>query len=161
LAPHSDIDPLVRTERTLQLYAQRAGQLGVVGDLWMYVEREMRSVQRDPTGQHRLQPTVAATGNGSVSVPEEPVVDEQHVCIGVDCRAHRGLTRIDRHRDAMYITRALDLETVQGARIVRNFRYAELSIEVFNQLVKLHPARVSRVDNRGVVFNTRMLKSAS
>src|SRR5690606_16831519 len=71
LAPHSDIDPLVRTERTLQLDAQRAGQLGVAADLWMHVEREMRGVQRDPTGQQRLQPTVAATGNGSVSVPEE------------------------------------------------------------------------------------------
>jgi hypothetical protein len=75
--------------------------------------------------------------DGFEAVPEQSVMNQKQIAFGANAGLDRGQAGIDRCRDLGHLSRALHLQPVQGARIVRHLRDPEITVQVRNNFVEV------------------------
>ena len=98
-------------EALLRLDAERLRKQRVVADLRMGVEREVIRGQRDVGFEERFQaPAHRPVDSARVAVPDEPMVDDQKLCVLLDGPLEQGQRRGHAAGDLGDLVGALDLQ---------------------------------------------------
>src|SRR3954471_22540086 len=141
MAPHSHGDPSVAAEPPLYPEPEPLGEHCIITDLWMNVERNVSSIERDVMIEQGGNSAVSATGERHVSVPEQPVVDQKE---------RRRLTRFQRSDDPVYgclrsihcrndtahLTAVFNLKAIYRIGLVRDLLDSEILVQVCHQVAK-------------------------
>jgi hypothetical protein len=106
-------------EPTLGLQAQHAGQLGVVAQFWMRIERQVISKQVDAMRQQQPQALAHPTRDATIlAAPKQAVVHHDGIGLGVNGRLYQGPASGHAADEQLHIAVALNLQAV-GAVIAK------------------------------------------
>jgi hypothetical protein len=89
------------------------------------IQRKVERIKTHSSFQESLDFPEAGPREGSEAVPEETVVDQKEVGPLLDGGPNGHFTGVDSHGQALDMVRPLDLESVQGMRIVRKSLHVE------------------------------------
>lgn len=97
---------------------QGAGELGVVAELGMGIERKMGAVNGEVVFEEEFEELVTLAGPGMGGTPEETVMDDEEIGAGVNGFADGGDGGIDGGGDFGDGAVVLDLESVDRTGVV-------------------------------------------
>lgn len=125
----SDRKILPEAERMRRLEAEGAEKERAVSDVWVSVQRQVGAVQGSAPAEKGLELSESAAGDPPLRVPEEAVVDKEELGPFGDCTVDDRLACVNRYGDPGNTGRALNLQTVQSARVVCIGRGAKQGIQ--------------------------------
>lgn len=105
---------IARFQRALHLHAQTPGQLHVVTDLGVHIQRQMICQQTHLMGEKRLQAALLAADHaGILALPEIPMVNQHQIGPGLDRRIQQRLAGSHATDDPPDFCTSFDLEAVR------------------------------------------------
>jgi hypothetical protein len=116
----ADRNCLVTSKTLRRAEPECARQKGVVPHLRVEIERKVRAVDGDIMLDQHLKAPVHRTSQCLGPRPEKPVMHDEKIRALVDGPLNGPLGCIDGHGNAPDRTLVLDLDAVEGARVVRH-----------------------------------------
>jgi hypothetical protein len=113
---------------------KRAGQLRVIAENGMNVEREVGAVDGEVVLERALEQAPASAGYWLEARPEESVMHNEKVYSALDGGVDRASGSIDRRSEFRDAAGILELQTVQSIRPVGDFTEAQMFVGVGNDL---------------------------
>jgi len=121
---------VIGSEIATNLDVEYTGKHGVVADVGMTVEGEVRGVERDVSFYQTRNPAIGGTNERPETTPKQPMVNEETVGVLLGRLADRGLTEIDGCGEAADLAGVAHLQPIQRLRRIRDFLGdAEIVIE--------------------------------
>jgi len=128
----SDLGALKGGEAAFQLQTQRSTKQCGIPDFGMPIQGQVAAVQRQVVLQERSDASQMRARQRTHATPEEPMMHDEQVRVGVDRGQDGRLRGIDRHGEPPYFFLATYLQAVQGPRIVR----MAINGEVFSDILE-------------------------
>jgi hypothetical protein len=110
------------------LESERGGELGVVAELRVGIEREVGAVDGEVVFEEEFEEGVAFAGPGMGGAPEEAVVNDEEIGAGGDGFLDGGGGGVDGGGDFGDGAVVLNLEAVDGAGVIGEFGGAEVAV---------------------------------
>ena len=104
---------MIRSEIAANLDVEHSGQHGIVTDVRMAVEREMRGVERDVSFYQSSEPAITGTHHRPLPPPKHSVMNEETVGVLLGGKSDRGLAQVHSGGEAGDVTCVDDLQAIQ------------------------------------------------
>ena len=119
--------------------------------------RHVSGIVGDVVSHQRADPLPDAAHQPLQASPEKAVVHDQQAPTSLGCRLDRRDRGVHRPEHARDFSGAIDLEAIQRSWIVRDFRDAEVVIEIpDNALERFGHTRAGKLRHHGDIINTSM-----
>ena len=130
----TDALPLLLEKRLGVFKTQRTGELRVIAENRMHIEREMGAVERKVMLEGALEHPPPAARNRLQARPEQTVVHDEKIDPALDRRVDRARGSIDRGANPGHSAGIFDLQTIQRIRPVGDLADPQEVVAVIDQL---------------------------
>jgi hypothetical protein len=98
----------------------------------MGVEGQVATVEAHSSSDHGRHPAIVTTGERAEPLPEQTMMDHEEIGTHLDGRANRRFRRVHRGSDLGHVRGSLDLESVEGGRVVGVVGHSQVLIHVLD-----------------------------